>query len=334
GSIPIKSLAPVKTGILDVVQKANSILIDRQPVEPVLARADFVALGSAGVIVRSTPVVESLDNGIIGLTLVYETANLSDEITVNWRLFSETVKKIKATIADPFGGATMILSPDDNILKWKSRLSGYRVPVIEEVAVEKQKLPVISILLFLSVFALIIFSLRRQKSIVGLPVLLSVVALGFVLYPFMSVSVNVPGIAQWRPSTERTAAILNGLLTNVYRAFDVRDESRVYDRLSMAVNGSQLSQIYLQNRKSLELENRGGVRATVDEVDILSVNGVQKSADGGFVADAVWTVSGSVSHFGHTHYRRNRSHALVTFVIDADSWKIKGIELIDEKRLF
>jgi hypothetical protein len=45
-------------------------------------------------------------------------------------------------------------------------------------------------------------------------------------------------------------------------------------------------------------------------------------------------VSGSVSHFGHTHYRRNRNHALVTFVMDDDSWKIENIELIDEKRLF
>lgn len=334
GSIPVESLEPVKTGIINVVQKANSIFIDRQPAEPILARADFVTLGSAGVIVRADPIAESLDNGIIGLTLVYETANLPDEVTINWRLFSETVKKIDATTTDPFGGAVLILSPDDNILQWKSRLSGYRVPVIEEVAVEKQKIPVFSILLFLAALVLIIFSMRRQKLLLGRPVLLSVVALGLVLYPFISVPVNLPWISQWNPSTERTATILKGLLTNVYRAFDVRDENRVYDRLSMSVTGNQLSQIYLQHRKSLELENRGGARANVDEVDILSVNGVQKTADDGFVADAVWTVSGSVSHFGHTHYRRNHNHALVTFVIDDDSWKIMDIELIDEKRLF
>ena len=101
----------------------------------------------------------------------------------------------------------------------------------------------------------------------------------------------------------------------------------------MSVMGDQLTQIYLQNRQSLELANRGGARANVDEVDILAINEVTKSEGDGFVADAVWTVSGSVSHFGHTHYRRNRNHALVTFVIDGDSWKIRDIELIDEKRL-
>jgi hypothetical protein len=44
-------------------------------------------------------------------------------------------------------------------------------------------------------------------------------------------------------------------------------------------------------------------------------------------------VNGSVSHFGHTHYRRNQYHALVKFVTEIGSWKIKGIELIDEERL-
>lgn len=101
----------------------------------------------------------------------------------------------------------------------------------------------------------------------------------------------------------------------------------------MSVMGDQLTQIYLQNRQSLELENRGGARAIVDEVDILSVNNVKRSENNGFMADAVWAVSGFVSHFGHTHYRQNRYHAQVTFVMEGDSWKIRDIELIDEKRL-
>jgi hypothetical protein len=97
--------------------------------------------------------------------------------------------------------------------------------------------------------------------------------------------------------------------------------------------GDQLTQIYLQNRQSLELENRGGARANVDEVNILAVNNVKRSRNNGFIAEAVWTVSGSVSHFGHTHYRRNRYDAQIVFVAEGDFWKIKGIELIDEKRL-
>ena len=316
GSIPLKSLEPVKKSILAAAQKANPIFIDGQESVPVLARADFVTLGPAGVMVRREPVIESLDSGIIGLSLVYETSNMADEIKISWRLFSETVKKIAATVTDPFGGATMILSPQENVLKWQSRLSGYRVPVITAIAVEKPKLPVISLLMFFAAFAMLIISIIRKKRHFGRPVVLGAIGLGLVLYPFVSFPVNLPWVSQWTPSVERTAAILDDLLTNVYRAFDVRAEDRVYDRLATSVTGSQLSQIYLENRRALEFENRGGARANVDEVDILSINRVNKSGDEGFVVDAAWTVSGSVSHFGHTHYRRNQYHALVTFVMD------------------
>lgn len=102
---------------------------------------------------------------------------------------------------------------------------------------------------------------------------LSLFGLGFVLYPFVSFPVDIPWVDQWKPSTERTSFILQGLLTNVYCAFDIRDENRVYDRLAVSVTGDQLAQIYLQNRRSLELENRGGARANVDEVNILSMFG-------------------------------------------------------------
>ena len=283
--------------------------------------------------VRPEPVAESLDNGIIGLTLVYETPAMADEVRIDWRLFSDAIGKIEAATTDPFGGATMILSPEENVLHWRSRLSGYRVPVIEEIVVEKPRLPVVSFLVFLVAFALWILSIRKESLLPGQPVLLCFAALGVVAYPFLRFPVALPWVAQWTPSIERTSIILDGLLTNVYLAFDVRDESRVYDRLATSVVGDQLSQIYLENRKALELENRGGAQANVDEVNVLSVNQVIPSEGGGFTADALWTVSGSVNHFGHTHYRRNKNRALVTFVKDGDTWKIREIELIDEQRV-
>jgi hypothetical protein len=89
----------------------------------------------------------------------------------------------------------------------------------------------------------------------------------------------------------------------------------------------------LQNRQSLELENRIGARADVDEVDILSIKKVKRVEKGGVIAEAEWVVGGSVSHFGHRHYRRNQYHARVMFLNDKGFWKIRQIELIDEKRL-
>ena len=36
----------------------------------------------------------------------------------------------------------------------------------------------------------------------------------------------------------------------------------------------------------------------------------------------------SVTHFSHSHYRRNLNNALVVFVQDGKTWKIKDIEII------
>jgi len=334
GSIPVSSQEAVKQGVLKVFQMTNPISIDGNLAAPVLTRADFVTLGPAGVVVRQEPMVESLDQGIIGLTLVYETAGLADEVAVDWQLFSQTVQKVEATSTDPFGGATMILSPDENRWQWKSRLSGYQVPVIEEIAVQQKNQPIVSIALFSVALILILVAFIKKQSPPSRTLLLGILGLGFVLYPFATYPLTLPWVSQWAPSHQRTAVILDGLITNVYRAFDVRDESRVYDRLAVSVTGEQLSKIYLENRKALEFENRGGARANVDEVKVLAVNDVRSADDKGFIADASWTVSGSVSHFGHTHYRRNQYHARVTFLNDGGYWKILNIELIDEKRIF
>jgi len=334
GSIPVSSQEAVKQGILEVFQKTNPINIDGNVPAPVLTRADFVTLGPAGVVVRQEPMVESLDQGIIGLTLVYETPALADEVAVDWQLFSKTVQRVEATTTDPFGGSTVILSPDNSVWQWKSRLSGYQVPVIEEIAVQQTNQPIVSIALFSIALILLLVVFIKKQSHLPRSLLLGILGLGFVLYPFATYPLDLPWVSQWAPSHQRTAVILDGLLTNVYRAFGVRNESRVYDRLAVSVTGEQLSKIYLENRKALEFENRGGARANVDEVKVLAVNDVRSADKKGFIADASWTVSGSVSHFGHTHYRRNQYQARVQFLNDGGYWKILNIELIDEKRIF
>ena len=333
GSIPIESLNPVKEGVIEIFKKAHPVMIDGQEAEVLLARADYITLGPAGVVIRPEPVPESLDKGIIGLTLVYETSGMADAISIDWQLFSNKVQKVEATTTDPFGGTTMVLTPADRQLRWKSRLSGYRVPVIEEIAVEKKRFPLVSLFFFAFAGLLFIVSLSHKSFQLRKSVALSLVGLGFVFYPFATYPMKLPWLSQWAPTPQRASFILEELLTNVYRAFDVRDEGRVYDRLAVSVTGDQLTKIYLENRKSLEFENRGGARAIVDKVKMISIGKINRSVDGGYMTDAQWSVSGAVSHFGHTHYRQNRYHALVTFIVDNNSWKIRDIELIDEKRL-
>ncbi len=158
-------------------------------------------------------------------------------------------------------------------------------------------------------------------------------AVAIVLYPFARHAVALPGLAGGAPARAEAADILDDLLTGVYRSFDLRDEEAIYDRLAVSVTGEQLSAVYLENRRALELENRGGARARVDEVEVLEVRSVRRDGQEGFRIDATWTVSGSVNHFGHVHYRQNRYDAAVHIADVEGTWKIREIEVLDERRL-
>ena len=102
--------------------------------------------------------------------------------------------------------------------------------------------------------------------------------------------------------------------------------------LAVSVTGDQLTDVYLENRRALEIENRGGARARVDEVEVVEVRDTRASG-GSLRVEAIWTVSGSVNHFGHVHYRQNRYDAALHLVAVDGVWKLEGIEILDERRI-
>jgi hypothetical protein len=108
---------------------------------------------------------------------------------------------------------------------------------------------------------------------------------------------------------------------------------RVYDRLAISVTGDQLNTIYLENRRSMLMEERVGARARVEEVEVLDVSEIEGDREGGFLSRVTWKVSGSVSHFGHTHYRQNRYEAVIRILPTDGSWKIGDVEMASEERI-
>jgi hypothetical protein len=207
------------------------------------------------------------------------------------------------------------------------------MPEIMDLKADAPEIPVISIFLLIITGIWLLVNRIWVRRFTPTPIMVILLIFSFTLYPFARSSTDIPWLTNRKPSPDRTAILLDDLLTNVYRAFDVRNESYVYDRLEKSVTGTQLNRIYLENVKSMEIEKRGGARANVDEVEIVNVDHITRADAEGFIAEAQWMVSGSVNHFGHTHYRRNSYQAKIHFVIVYGSWKIKDIELIDEKRI-
>jgi hypothetical protein len=134
-------------------------------------------------------------------------------------------------------------------------------------------------------------------------------------------------------SEEETRGVVSGLLLNVYKAFDYREESAIYDALARTTSGDLLTDVYLETRRSLELANQGGARAKVRTLEVTEATNEPLDRNGSFRSRASWNVHGSVGHWGHVHQRVNRYDAdLMVEVIDG-AWKITELDVLQEERL-
>ena len=101
----------------------------------------------------------------------------------------------------------------------------------------------------------------------------------------------------------------------------------------LGVEGDLLTRTYLETKRALVLENQGGARARVQEVVVESAQTSAPEEGEGFKARCTWTVAGAVGHWGHIHQRRNRYTADVTVRPIDGTWRITGLELLNEERL-
>jgi hypothetical protein len=332
--IPAAEQGALKGRVAEFLAGLNPVTIDGEPVEGVLDRIHFIrrSLRKTGVI--DPP--EDLDtiSATLGIIFVYPTDGLPDEATLEWELWSDRIEKLPAIATDEAGGLPSFLTPDDAVLRWQNFLTNPTVPGLVEV----QDPPAGGGLWFviaaaLAGIAVVAVVVRAAKSTRGgrRPSWITIaVAAGLVM---VVVFAGARTFSSSRVSDEDAAAIVESLLENVYRAFDYRDESRIYDILEQSAAGDLLTDIYLETRRSLEIENQGGARAKVNEVEMVESEHAGLGGEVGFVSQSTWNVSGSVGHWGHIHQRRNQYQARVTVKAIEGAWKITDLKLLQEERL-
>ncbi len=331
--ISIDAQGPLIQDVLTLMKDRVSVTINEKKASAVVQRGEFVTAGSYGIMTRKQKVPERIDEAIIGVMFVYQSDDLPREVIMDWDLFLPAAKEVKATLTDPFDTKLTVLTNATPTLRWQNNLAGFKIPIIKSVPVSLPDIPVISIVLtFISITVLAICLKRGDRRILK-SLATTCIVLAIAFYPFVRFKLEIPGLKSFKPAPKQAVNVIDGLLTNIYRSFDQRDEGLIYDRLAKTVSGTQLTEIYLQSRIALELEDRGGARAKVDQVQVHEVRNVTRQADDAFAVDVVWTVNGSVIHLGHTHYRQNRYHAIVSILQDGNTWKIYQINLLDEQRL-
>ena len=322
--------------------KQDKVLIDGKQLRPILDRTAFVKYTTTRTFFINQPDQLPINTAVVGVIITYLTKGIPQEVTNTWNLWSDRIQKVPADALDPAGSFPSNLTPDENVLTWKNFLKTYQMPTVTQIDLDESlttmKIPIASVLclLVLGPVALQIRKRRQNAKPVGLHIGLVIFFLAgsVLLYPLLRVAVAKPAVMAPEMADKDAVFVLNSLLKNIYRSFDFREEEDVYDRLATSVSGDLLSEIYLQNRKSLVVTQAGGARARVKEVEILNVDvNHLDHRPLGLLFHTKWTAMGSVGHWGHIHIRKNQYEANITVEPVDGAWKITGLELLEEKRI-
>ena len=331
----------VRQQVADFFMEHEYVLIDGQQLKPILDRTSYVESSASRSRFIDIPERVPLNTAMIGIVITYFTDGIPKEVVTKWELFSDRVQKVTANMTDPAGPFPYDLTPDDNVLKWTNYLKNYTIPTVDQTAVDEQHrttpIPLLSVSCMVLALLIVFMTIKRKKRDqpvaphLGLVLLLIVAAL--LLRPYLHFSLGGK-VRTGQISDEQGREITYNLLKNVYRAFDFRDEDDVYDKLAVSVDGDLLTEIYLQNRKSMLIEQAGGAQAKVKHVEVREARvGESQKTKGAVDVKTDWTALGSVGHWGHVHTRQNVYEAILTLAVVEGFWKIVGIEVLEEKRI-
>ena len=331
--IPAAQRPEVLKQLGEFLKERAQVTIDGGQPEPILDRIHFLKRG-----LRMTRVVtadEPVDgtSAIIGAIFVYPVDGIPKDVRLTWDLFDDRITRVPASATDEAGPMPSFLTPDDPELHWVNYLKGAVLPGELEVVVPQSYLSVSMALLgaILLALGLLVVAARRRSWALGLGAL-ALLAGGWLAPPVRSIQVPVPASVR-TPSGDEASPTIHALLYNVYRALDFRQEEVVFDRLAQSLSGDILERVYLEMRKGLRLENQGGARVRVREVELLDVIAQESAEPGTLRYRTRWNATGSVGHWGHTHLRTNSYDALISLNRPGNHWKIAEINIIEEQRV-
>jgi len=165
---------------------------------------------------------------------------------------------------------------------------------------------------------------RKAGAIVYL-----LIGLAFIPIAF---DIEIPFLRKEGFNKPEAQVLVDQLLKNTYRAFDYRDESDVYDKLEISNTGDLLTDVYIQTKRGMVLDNQGGIQVKVNELNILDV--IEEDTDlEGLAYNCQWTVTGTVGHWGHIHSRVNQYNAILNIKPVDGVWKVFKIDMIEESRV-
>ncbi len=324
----------IRRRVAEFLAERNPVTIDGKAAEGFLDRSHFIYrnLRTSGVVdpPQDLPVISAT----LGVIWVYPVAQLPDSVEMTWEMFSDRVDRIPSAATDEAGSLPSYLTPDDPVLQWKNFLTNPTIPGLVPVQEPPKSRPWLPLAAGAAALVALAFLARRYVPVLRAgqrpPVRVGAAAVVALALLLAAVPMSLRG---QRMTEEQTEEILSGLLLNIYKSFDYREEEAIYDAIARTTSGDLLTEIYLQTRRSLELANQGGARAKVRTVDVLEATPEPLDGETGFRARTTWNVTGSVGHWGHVHQRSNQYLADITVRVIDDAWRITDLEVLSEERI-
>jgi len=332
-------------------KEVNPVTIDGILVKPILKELQF--LPAASLPGWGTPFMVLPD---VRILLSYSTKGRPKRVSMVWELYPrdygravrglDPATEVVAEL-DAYNENTIIkFTRDEPEVIWHTPgWAGKRrvMPVV--VAAEPVRIGVplasLAITALAGVSLLTLRFSRLWRSVRWPAVTLAFLAIGVAVYGHDVLVVQVA--PPWRqkvqlPDEEEAINVFTSLHRNVYRAFDYKTESDIYDVLAQSVDGDLLDRVYNEVYQSLIMRDQGGAVSRVQSVDILdtevlSAGKLTGSGEAAFRVRSRWRVDGVVYHWGHVHSRTNEYRALYTIAQRTSSWKITGVETLEQQRI-
>lgn len=328
--------------------KANPIEIDGITVKPVVSRLDFYGLDFTDFAKRAEKKRVSVANARVGIILTYSTKGTPDTVKVTWDMFNRSVWSVEAVCFAFDQSYKPVYSKLERNSEFMWENPGRKVSLdVNPVAVTLQPrsvwtIPVVSGFGFLLCVMMCLSLVRRghsrKRTLTAAAVLffVSLLCLPLAQVSFASPLQPVPEI-----STEKAEAVFKTLHKNIYRSFDYHSDSDVYDALAKSAEGSFLETLYRQINQSLKMQEQGGAIARVTDVnwEVIELqsgrnqNTQALKDERSFAVKSTWTVAGTVEHWGHIHTRTNQYEGIFYLEPVEGTWKLTGMDLLDEQRL-
>lgn len=322
--------------------EGTTVEIDGIEVKPVLARLDFFGVDFKDFARQAARRRLSTVNARVGVILSYSTKGPPDHVKITWGNFNWALYSLRSVVfayEDTF--KVQLYTPKPSF-EWTNP-GRPPLPSITQPPPPPRPpmrhVPLISLSCLAVLAGTIIVMKFKGVSVRNYALAIGVFGVcAAAAWPYMRLEVPDPFAPQPAVSQEQARAIFATLHKNIYRAFDYRTESDIYDVLANSVDGDLLRNLYLKIQRGLKMQEQGGAISRVREVKILDgrkMPSARTDTGGGwgFVFRCDWTVNGTVEHWGHIHSRTNQYDALFTVQACEDGWKITDLEVLGEKRV-